>query len=110
MSELKFKPLSNYVVIEAREKLGGKVWVDKKNLPRDRVDFIVLAVSDEKDLNGNPFVKNIKVGDNIIPDTSVNALVLNIGKREVIVMRETNIIGILEPDYEQVESNLVMVN
>lgn len=102
---LKFKPLSNYVVCDIIEKQTGKIIaLDKKRLPRDRVEFIVLAVSEDKNTNGEPMVKNIKVGDNIIPDTTQGlGTVLNIGKKEVMVIRETQILGILQPGYDEVE-------
>jgi len=103
--DIKFKPLSNYIVIEVKDKLENSpiVLVNKKNLPRERLEFVVIAVSEEKDKDGNPLVKNVKVGDKIVPDVNqALGTVIKIGKKEVLIMRETQVIGILQDGYENV--------
>lgn len=113
MIDLHFKPLSNYIVLEVREKTDGNriITINKDKLPRNRVRFIVIAVSEERDNEGRPFVKNVKVGDEILPDTSNFGMIVDIGKKEVLIVRETQIIGILESGYEDVkeENNLELV-
>lgn len=114
--DIKFKPLSNFIVLEVIDKFSGKIFIlNKKDLPRDRIEFVVLAVSEEKDNQGNPFVRNVKVGDKIIPDVNQSlGTVIKIGKKEVIIIRESQVIGVLLDGYETVgieeEQTLLNVN
>ena len=111
--DIKFRPLFNYIVIEVIEKNTSSpiILINKKNLPRDRMEFVVIAVSEDKDNEGRPLVKNVKVGDKIVPDVNQSlGTVIMIGKKEVLIMRESQIIGILQDGYEHVgESELELI-
>ena len=96
------KPLSNYIVCDIIETDSKIVTLDKKRLPRDRVSFIVIRISEDTDLNGKPLIRTVKVGDNVIPDTNQGlGTILKIDNKEVLVIRETQILGILEESYEE---------
>ena len=65
-----FKPLSNYIVIDVVQRTNSTIIIPetaKKQLSVDEADCIVVAISEEKEKDGTPMVKNIKVGDKCYP-------------------------------------------
>ena len=93
------KPLSNYVVIEVQKKQRSKILipdtVQKPMTPED-VDAVVVAISEDVDLEGRPMVRTVKVGDKVILDNTVvhTGMALLVKKKEYVVVRENNIIAI----------------
>jgi co-chaperonin GroES (HSP10) len=99
MNAFPFKPLSNYIVIEVVQKSKGNIVIPetvKKQLTADEADCIVVAVSEEKEKDGTPMVRNVKVGDSVILDNMVmhTGQAIMIQKKEYVIVRETSLIGI----------------
>ena len=94
-SNIKFKPLSNFVVVDAieRKPAGGLVLPDGVRNP-SFVSIIVVATSDEKDEKGNPMVKNVKVGDKVSLNPHQIEYITIYGK-EYGICREGQIHGIM---------------
>ena len=87
--DIKFKPLSNYIVFEAKDRDKGAIILNDEQLPLSRIEFIVLAVSEETDTEGRPLVKKVKVGDKIMPD----AIYMERGQRIWVEERNTALYG-----------------
>ena len=114
MKEIKFKPLSNYILIEFIVKKGRK----KGNLhipetaERKVLDSTVVAISEEKLPDGTPMVKNVKVGDKVIFNIHTGE-VIDVYDAQYLCLRETELFGILEPDPDYVveePSNIIQLS
>lgn len=112
------KPLSNYVVIEVQQKKKSKLvmpdTVQKPMTPND-VNVVVVAVSEDTDLEGRLMVRNVKVGDKVILDNTVihTGMALLVKGKEYVVVRENNIIAIdttTAEDEEEEMPALTLVN
>lgn len=91
-----FEALSNYVVIrveEPQERIQNGV-VIPKTVKQLVINAEVVAVSNEKEKDGTPMVRTVKVGDSVIFDVRVGQMI-SIADREYLVLRETDIFGIL---------------
>ena len=100
--ESPFKPLSNYIIIEVVPRGDSKIVTPETvKVPLDKSDCIVVAISEEKEKDGTPMIRNIKVGDNVV--LSINVMhtgqTLMIGKKEYVCVRETEVLGIFDKDY-----------
>lgn len=106
METFKFVPLSNYVVVDIKKKkfVKGLAIPDTVKDPSMTI-CIVVAISDEKEKDGTPFVRNVKVGDNIT-FTNFNNFFVNVEGKDYLCVRETDVIGILkeEVNMEEFES------
>jgi len=116
MNDCKFQPLSNYILLEASLKVPkkhGKLWIPE-TVERPILDSKVVAISLECGDNGNPFVKNVKVGDKVLYDPMV-AKGINIWGKDYLLIRESDLYGILDgydenelEEYEPTEpSNII---
>ena len=97
MEDIRFKPTSNYIVFDIIERTDKKsviIPLDKRRMPQDRVELIAVALG--------PEVKEIKIGDNILPDTSQSSLakMIKIGEKEFGMIRESLILGVYQKDYQ----------
>ena len=106
-----FKPLSNYVVIENIQEDKSPIIVPdtvKKPIVSDRSKNIVVTISEEKDKDGNPMVRHIKVGDNVLLSVNVQhtGQVITINKTDYIVVRENDILGIITGEEEETEDDI----
>lgn len=116
-----FKPLSNYIVVEEKihqKTTSGLVIPDTAKQAKKEmaiVDHIVVAVSEEKDENDKPCIKNVKVGDRVLLGQGSAEIMMMQGKA-YIVIRENYVVGIFTgtpPQYEtepEKKSNLTLVN
>ncbi len=110
-----FKPLSNYIVVNIelkKERKQGNIYIPE-TVERKVIEATVVAISEEKEKDGTPMVKNVKIGDKIIFDIYAGQAITVWGK-EYICLRESQIFGIVEPDPnlvsispEELESKLV---
>lgn len=94
--EFPFKPLSNYVVIEIeepKERVVNNIIIPA-SVKQMVINADIVAISDEKEKDGSPMVKTVKVGDKVIFDVRVGQMV-TIGDKEYLVMRETDLFGVL---------------
>ena len=108
---LTFKPLSNYVVVEnIRTEVSSIVIPETVAKPtiKDKSKNIVVTVSEEKDKDGKPMVRNVKVGDNVMLSINVQhtGQTIHINKTDYIVVREGDILGILEGEEEKDETKV----
>ena len=107
---LTFTPLSNYIVIEniKEESKSGIIIPDTVKQPplQGKSKNTVVTISEEKDKDGKPMVRNVKVGDNVLLSLNVQhtgqAILLN--EKEYIVVRENDVLGILEGEEEETEA------
>jgi len=92
-----FEPLSNYIVLDISEPTEEKVGniIIPKTVKRIVFKGTVVAVSKEKDYQGNPFVKNVKVGDVVLFDINDTGSAIQVGNNEYTIMRESSLFGIL---------------
>lgn len=115
MSELLFKPLSNYVVIEeiSKKKTDGGLFVpdNAKQAKQELsiVDHIVIAISEEKDEKGNSLIRNVKIGDRVLFSRGAHDIAIIEGK-PYLVVRETSIIGIFTGENKQLKPQPTFVN
>lgn len=96
METLKFRPFSNYIIIDVKarkEKRKGNIIIPE-TVERVILDSQVIAVSEEKDANGNPLVRSVKVGDWILFDLNMGQTI-DIGDKQYMIIRETDIFGLL---------------
>ena len=72
---------------------------------------IVVAVSEEKEKDGTPMVRAIKVGDAVILGAMVahTGSTILIKKKEYIVVRESELLGIIKYDKEDEEEEIELV-
>lgn len=99
METLKFKPLSNYIILDVKprkEKRRGNI-VIPETVERVILDSQVVAISEEKMHTATgyePLVKNVKVGDWVLFDVNMGQTV-DIGDKQYFIVRETDLFGIL---------------
>lgn len=94
-----FKPLSNYIVVQIIPKFKGNIVIPdtvKKPMTPEEAECLVIAVSEEKDINDRPMVRTIKVGDKVIFSMNVRHTgeAIMIKKQEYVICRETDVIGL----------------
>ena len=80
-------------VEEPQERIQNGV-VIPKTVKQLVINAEVVAVSNEKEKDGTPMVRTVKVGDSVIFDVRVGQMI-SIADREYLVLRETDIFGIL---------------
>jgi co-chaperonin GroES (HSP10) len=110
-----FKPLSNFIVIQVIPKKKSNIIMPdtaQKQLTPGDVECKVVAISEQKEKDGTPMVRFIKIGDNVVFGANVRHTgeALMIKKQEYIIVRETDIIGLQVGDFvdeEKVELTLV---
>ena len=113
MSDFKFEPLSNYVVIDVVPRGGKKIIAPETvKVPIDMSDCIVVAISIEKEKDGTPMIRNVKVGDKVILSPTVihTGATFMLSKKEYVCVRETEILGILTGEPEEAEVNILTLN
>lgn len=106
METLKFKPLSNYIILDVKprkEKRRGNI-VIPETVERVILDSQVVAISEELMPDGTPYIKHVKVGDWILFDLNMGQTI-DIGDKQYMIIRETDIFGILE---EKPEAQLII--
>jgi chaperonin GroES len=106
-NDFKFKPLSNYVVVEVSAKKDKKIGslVVPETAERTVLTSIVVAVSKETDEEGKPFIKTIKVGDHVLFNV-YGGQVIDVWGKQYIILRENELFGIIEPEPENLISLL----
>lgn len=99
---IKFKPLSNYIVLDVRKRktTRGLVVPDTVKDPTMQV-CIVVAISEEQ-YNGEPMVKNVKIGDNVVFDNA-GTFFVNVENKDYLCVRESMIIGILQEEFDEAD-------
>ena len=118
-----FEPLSNYIIIGIIIKEESMILIPdtaKRNVPVGKVENVVVAVSKEKEKDGTPMVRTIKIGDSVLlsPNVQHTGWEVKIQGNIYIICRETDVAGILlegwdEGNYEEkkiIEPNLKLVN
>lgn len=109
METLKFKPLSNYIILDVKprkEKRRGNI-VIPETVERVILDSQVVAISEEKIHTATGYeslVKNVKVGDWVLFDVNMGQTV-DIGDKQYFIVRETDLFGILT---EKPEAQLII--
>ena len=108
---VEFKPLSNYVVIENIRGDKSPIVIPetvKQPMVADKSKNLVVTISEEKDKDGKPMVRNIKVGDNVLLGITVEhtGQVITINKKDYIVVRETEVLGIVTGEEEETEEDV----
>lgn len=99
MEDLKFKPLSNFIILDVKarkEKRRGNIIIPE-TVERVILDSQVIAISEEKIHTATgyePFVKNVKVGDWVLFDVNMGQTI-DIGDKQYFIVRETDLFGIL---------------
>lgn len=97
MCDFPFKPLSNYIVLELQEpkdRVSNGGVIIPSSVQQKTIATKVVAVSDEIEKDGTPFVRNVKVGDNVIFDIRTGQLI-DVEGKDYLVIRETELFGIL---------------
>lgn len=99
-----FIPLSNYIVIDVVQKENGKIVIpDTVNPPAHLLVNMVIAVSEEKEKDGTPMVRNIKIGDSVLlsPNVRHTGSEIKIQGKFYVVCRETDVIGTLQDGWNE---------
>ena len=101
---IKFRPLSNYVVVkvEIKQKSKGGLYIPE-SAERPILSATVVAISNDTFPDtGLPMVRTVKVGDKILFNVRQAGEVIDVYGEQFAIMREGEIFGILEPnpDYE----------
>jgi len=106
MDNFKFKPLSNYIVLDVVERKARKIGslYEPETVKKSMLDATVVCISEEMNNEGKPMVKNIKVGDKVIFDVMGSFSMVLEGKGYLII-RETQVIGITYEEFDEVESD-----
>ena len=108
-----FKPLSNYIVIDVVPRGKSKILTPETvKVPLDKSDCIVVAVSEEKDKDDKPMVRNVKLDDRVLlaPTVAHTGAAMMLGKKGYVVVRETEILGIMTGEVEDEEATKLIVN
>lgn len=98
-SDFKFKPFSNFVVLDVtlkREERAGSIIVPE-TVEKPVIESTVVAISDEKDKEGSPLVKNVKVGDHVLFNLH-SGYPIKVWGKEYLILRETELYGSIELD------------
>ena len=104
---VEFKPLSNYIVIEnIRDDRNQKIITPetvKQPMVADKSKNLVVTISNDVDKDGKFMVRNVKVGDNVLLSINVQhtGQVITINKKDYIVIRENDVLGIVTGEEEE---------
>lgn len=118
-----FIPLSNYIVIDVVIKEDSKILIPetaKNHMPIGKMENIIIAISADKEKDGTPMVRVVKIGDSVLlsPMVQHTGFEIKIQGKMYVVCRESDITGILlegwdEGNYEEkkiIEPQLKLVN
>ena len=95
---------SNYVAIDVVFKQNGKIIIpDGAKRPEGTVENIVVAISNDKEKDGIPMVRNIKVGDCVMlhPNVRHTATEAMLNGKLYVLARESDIIGVLSEGWNE---------
>lgn len=106
MDELKFKAMSNYVIvsIEERELKMGNIIIPDSVKSVKMFDTKVVCISEELDENGKPLVKTVKVGDRVVFDMGAGGMPINLYSKRYMAVRETELVGIVTATDEEMDA------
>lgn len=98
---IKFRPLSNYVVLQVKvkDKHGSLHIPDSAEKPL--LESIVVAVGES--------AQNVKIGDKVLFNVRHSGEVIDVWGSQYIILRENELFGILEdnPDYESSQKPII---
>lgn len=105
MSKVNFRPLSNMVLIdiittETEQKTKGGLIIPQTAEQPKFIKAVVIAVSDVE-MDGKRLVNYVKVGDEVMFNKHM-ATVITLEGKEYVVIRESDIYGIIDKENEEV--------
>ncbi len=105
MESLNIKLFSNYVILDLIPRREIKLVLPetvKQSADGEMYNLTVVGISDEKDENDKPFVRNVKVGDVVLLSPHSIPVTTTVKDKKYLICRENELIGIFLPEEKEV--------